>query len=50
MNYVLTTSDKEQIYFYILECAEIYQLAFGGEIVKVEKYESKNRKEFVACH
>lgn len=45
MNYVLITSDKEQIYFYILSCAEIYQLAFGGEIVKIEEHESTNRKE-----
>ena len=36
MNYILTTPAGEQMSFYILECAEIFQWAFGGDIKPVE--------------
>lgn len=42
MNYILTTPTGEQMSFYILECAEIFQLAFGGDIKPIE-----NQYDFV---
>ena len=34
MNYELTT-DGRHIYFYVLECAEVFQRCLGGEIRKL---------------
>jgi hypothetical protein len=40
MNYILTTPNGEKMSFYILECAEIFRLAFGGVITPVTNQET----------
>ena len=42
MNYILNTPTGEKMEFYILECAEIFRLAFGGEIVEISEPQTNN--------
>lgn len=40
MNYTLTTPNGEKMSFYLLECAEIFRLAFGGTITPIVNQET----------
>jgi len=41
MHYVLTT-DCCKIYFYVLECAKVFQMCLGGEIKEIQSAQMIN--------
>lgn len=42
MNYILKTPAGETLEFYILECAKVYQLIFGGTISDITSTQNSN--------
>ncbi len=44
MNYVLITPSGDKHYFYLEECAKIFQHIFGGAIVRTQALEESRNK------